>query len=306
MKIAIITLNWQKPQLTIDTVDSILKIQHSSFDYKILLVDNGSADNSVDLFKEKYSEKSEVVILETHRNLGYVGGNNFGIKYALKNEFDYVLLINNDVFVDPKFLEILFKAAQKNKEYKILGPKIYFAPGFEFHKDRYKKNEIGKVIWSAGGQIDWNNIYGSNIGVDEVDCGQFDKVNTSVDFISGCCMLIESEILNKIGLLDDKFFMYFEDADLCQKAINSGYKLAYIPKSVIWHINAGSSKSGGDLHDYFITRNRLIFGLRYAKFRAKFALFRESIKELIYSKSKWKKQGIVDFYLNKTGKGSWQ
>ncbi len=306
MKIAIIVLNWQKPQLTIDAVDSILKIRHPSFDYQILLIDNGSADDSLKQFTDCYEKNKHVVILETQKNLGYVGGNNFGIRFALKKEFDYVLLINNDVLVDPNFLENLFSSAQKNPSYKILGPKIYFAPGFEYHYDRYKKSERGKVIWAAGGQMDWDNILGSNIGVDEVDKGQFDQINTSIDFISGCCMLIESKIFNEIGLLDEKLFMYLEDVDFCQKAKLKGYELAYIPKSVIWHINAGSSKSGGELHNYFITRNRLIFAFRYANLRAKFALFRESIKMLLSSESKWKKQAIIDFYINKTAKGSWQ
>jgi GT2 family glycosyltransferase len=213
-------------------------------------------------------------------------------------------LINNDVIVDSDFLKNLVKNTQK---YQLLAPKIYFAPGYEYHADRYKSKEKGHVIWFAGGQMDWNNIYGSHIGVDEVDHGQRDTVNDQVDFLTGCCLLVNRQVFEKIGFLDDDFFMYLEDADFCQRAKRNNFKLAYIPTSKIWHINAGSSKSGGDLQNYFITRNRLLFGFRYARFKTKLALIKESFFQLTNSKiSKWQKTGIIDFYTRKLGKGSWQ
>jgi GT2 family glycosyltransferase len=305
VKVAIVVLNWKQPKLTLETIDSLLKIKAKSFDYQIFLIDNGSPDDSVKIFNQKFSKNKKIDVIETGANSGYVGGNNFGIKLALKQNFDYVLLINNDVIVDSLFLENLI-IASLNK-YSIVGPKIYFAPGYEYHQDWYSKKEIGNVIWSAGGQMDWNNIYGSNIGVDQVDHGQFNQINDQIDFLTGCCLLIKSEVFKKIGFLDEKFFMYLEDVDFCQKAKNEHIPMAYVPDSKIWHVNSGSSKSGGELHDYFITRNRLLFGSRYASLRTKFALFRESIRLLVSSKSsKWKKQGIIDFYIKKLGKGSWQ
>ena len=304
-QIAIVVLNWNKPDLTIDTIDSVLKINQKGFDYQIFLVDNGSSDNSIEKFKQKYNQNQKVKILATGSNLGYVGGNNFGIRQSLKQSFNYTLLLNNDVLVDPDFLINLFQNTKG--KYQLTAPKIYFAHGHEYHHDRYTKSQIGKVIWFAGGQMDWDNIYGSNIGVDEVDIGQFDQINESIDFLTGCCLLIDNQVFQKIGLLDDKFFMYLEDADFCQKAKNNGFKMAYIPQSKIWHINAGSSKSGGDLHYYYFTRNRLIFGFRYAKLRTKLALFKESIIQLISTDSpKWQKVGVIDFYIKKFGKGSWQ
>lgn len=305
VNIAIIILNWNRPDLTIDTVESVLKINQKSFKYKILLVDNGSSDNSLEIFTQKYQKNNHIKVLTTNRNLGFVGGNNFGIRYSQKNNFDYVLLLNNDVLVDPDFLEILLKKSLN--KFDISAPKIYFAPGFEFHQDRYSKKEIGKVIWFAGGQIDWNNIYGSHIGVDQVDQGQFDQISEDCDFLTGCCMLIKIEVFQKIGLLDDKFFMYLEDADFCQRAKRNNFKLAFIPFSKIWHINAGSSKSGGDLQQYFLTRNRLLFGLRYATLKTKLALLKQSFFQILSKDTpKWQRQGILDFYLRKFAKGSWQ
>ena len=155
--------------------------------------------------------------------------------------------------------------------------------------------------------MDWANIYGSHIGVDQVDNGQYDEINDRVDFLTGCCLLVKRQVFDQIGLLDEKFFMYLEDADFCQRAQKAGFKIAYIPQSKIWHLNAGSSKSGGELHDYFISRNRLLFGFRYAKLKTKFALVKESlIKYFSPTVPKWQKIGIRDFYLNKFNKGSWQ
>lgn len=304
-KIGIIVLNWNKPDLTIKTIDSLLKIKHSSFSYEIFLVDNGSSDDSLHQLSQNFSSNNLITLLTTNTNLGFVGGNNFAIKQILKENFNYILLINNDVLVDPEFLENLVNASKKN--FSLVSPKIYFAPGYEYHLDRYSKKELGQVLWFAGGKMDWANIYGSHIGVDEVDHKQYDSINDNVDFLTGCCLLIKRQVFDQIGLLDERFFMYLEDADFCQRAKKYGFKMAYIPQSKIWHLNAGSSKSGGELHDYFISRNRLLFGFRYAKPKTKLALIKESlIKSFSPTVSKWQKIGIRDFYLNKFGKGSWQ
>ncbi|MEI8067707.1 MAG: glycosyltransferase family 2 protein [Candidatus Shapirobacteria bacterium] len=304
-KIAIVVLNWKQAKLTIDTVDSLLKISHKKFQYQILIIDNASPDDSVDQFEKKYSNNKNVSIFKTNSNLGYAGGNNFGIKKAL-NKFNYILIANNDILVDPKFLDKLFEESQKNSN-AILTPKIYFAPGFEYWKDKYTAKERGKVIWAIGGKIDWNNVYGSNIGIDEVDHGQYDKNHPPMDFISGCCFLIPTKILKKIGLFDEKYFLYMEDADLTIRAKSAGYELKFVPESIIWHLNSGSSGPNSSLQDYFITRNRLIFAFRFVSLRTKFALIRESIRFLFdKNSSKWRKQAIIDFYINKTGKGSWK
>lgn len=301
-KIAIIVLNWKQPKLTLETITSILKIKHDSFNYEIILVDNGSPDDSLKIFNQEYKNNKSIKILNTKANLGYAGGNNFGIDYALENNFDFLMLLNNDVLVDPNFIEELLKEATN---YDIIGPKIYFAPGFEFHKDRYQKKDLGKVIWSMGGQMDWNNIYGSNIGIDEVDRGQFGKIISNVDFISGCCLMASRQVFEKIGKLDDTYFMYLEDVDFCHRAKMAGFKMACIPNSIIWHVNSGSTNGPGHLQNYFITRNRIYFAYKYAKTRTKFAIFRESLKTL-FSKSKWQRLAVIDVYRNKMKRGSWQ
>jgi GT2 family glycosyltransferase len=303
-RVAIIILNWKQPQLTIDTVSSFLKIKHPDFDYQIILIDNGSPDDSVKIFQKNFGTHPAVTLLRTTSNLGYVGGNNFGIKYGLDKKFDYFLIVNNDVLVDPDFLEILINEINKNPR-SLLAPKIYFAPGYEYHRHRYSKKDLGKVIWAIGGILDWQNIYGSNLGIDEVDIGQYDQNPPAPDFISGCCFLVNRQFFEDVGLFDEKYYLYLEDADLSRRALKLGYRLVVVPESKIWHVNSGSSSAGSLLHDYFLTRNRLLFTLRYAGLRTKFAVFRESLRHLLIGRN-WQKRGVIDFYLGRLNKGSWK
>ena len=303
-KIGIVILNWNQPKLTIDTITSLQKISKDNFSIHIYLVDNNSKDDSLELFQKEYTKDQKITITNSGENLGYSGGNNFGIKLAIKDKCNYVLVINNDLIFDKNFLNKLYSKIKEKNDLAIVGPKIYFAPGYEFHKDRYTKSEIGHIIWSIGGRIDWNNILGSNIGVDEFDRGQYDNKKIKSDFISGCCFIVSSKLFKDVGYFDEKYFMYFEDVDLCHRAVKNGYHLVIEPKSYIWHVNSGSSSSGSNLHDYYITRNRLLFGFRYAGIRTKFALFRESIK-FLFSSNLFKKRAVLDYYQNNLYKGNY-
>lgn len=302
--VAIVILNWNQPDLSIETISSFLKINANKFTYHIYLVDNASTDNSFKKFEKTYKDNHKITLLKTKSNLGYTGGNNLGIKKALLKKYDYILIANNDIVVSVDFLEKLLETGQKNPR-AILFPKIYFAPGYEYHQDRYQKNELGKVIWALGGKIDWDNVYASNIAIDEVDRGQYDQADFKIDFISGCCLLVPSDAFKKIGLFDSKYFLYLEDVDFSERAKRLGYKLHLVSDSVIWHLNSASSSPNSQLQNYFITRNRLLFGYRYAPFKTKFALFRESIK-FLFSNDYWRKVAVKDYYLGHFGKGSWQ
>jgi len=306
IRVNIVILNWNQAQLTVNTIDSIKKINHRHFDYQITLVDNGSTDGSQSRFEQIYRSDPRICFVFHRQNLGYVDGNNSGIKLGLNGDFDYTLILNNDVLVDPNFLDKLIEFSQNNPQYSIFGPKIYFAPGHEFHRSRYQASQLGKVIWSAGGQIDWKNLIGHNIGVDQVDRSQFDSVNDRVDFISGCCLLVKNSVFRQIGLFDSRYFMYLEDADFCQRALQGGFKIAFLPGSIIWHINAGSSSSGGNLHHYFLSRNRLLFGFRYSSLRTKFSLIKQSLGILLKPPSSWHRRGVIDYFLNNLNRGSWQ
>ena len=248
-------------------------------------------------------ELKEIVIDNSRINLGFTGGNNQGIRQALKWGADAVWLLNDDVKVDKYALSELVKSIY-DVQVGAAVPKIYFYPGFEFHKERYSKRELGKVIWYAGGEIDWDNVIGVHRGVDEVDHGQFDR-KKEVGFTTGCSMVITRRALEKVGLLDEKYFMYLEDLDYSERIKKAGFKIIYEPKAIVWHKNAQSSGVGSDLNDYFFTRNRLLFGMTYAPVRTKFALIRESGRLAVKGR-KWQKRGVVDFYLRNFEKGSWK
>ncbi|MFZ5366022.1 MAG: glycosyltransferase family 2 protein [Patescibacteria group bacterium] len=329
MKIFVVILNWNGKEFIFKCLDSVKKLEIGraspkampaarNLKLEIVVVDNASTDGSVEQIKSEKlkmkNDKAKLKIIENNQNLGFAEGNNVGIRYALKNGADYVLILNPDTIVDENLILQLIsasggsafggKVARADSRIGILGPKIYFAPGFEFHKERYKPEERGKVIWYAGGRIDWNNVLSCHRGVDEIDRGQYDKVEET-DFVSGCCMFVKKEVFEKIGLFDPKYFLYWEDSDFCQRAWMGGFRIVYVPGANVFHLDAGSSAVGGPLHDYYITRNRMLFGIKYASFRTKFALVRESIKLFFFGRP-WQKIGIRDFYLWRFGKGSWK
>ncbi len=298
-KISIVIINYNGQNDTIECLESIMKIKSKGFEFETIIVDN-FPENRIDIDESKY-KKIKLKVIFNPINSGFSGGNNVGIKYALKNKSDYILLLNNDTFVKDDFLQELFNFAQETPKAGLIVPKMYFAKGFEFHKDRYKKEELGKVFWYAGGDMDWANVIGHHRGVDEVDRGQYDQIEET-DFASGCCILIRSEVFEKVGLLPEEYFLYYEDSDFSETAKRFGFKICYVPSSVIWHKNAGSTGgSGSKLQDYYITRNRLLFGSRYAPFRAKIALKKEGIK-LIINGREWQKKGAQDYFLHKFGK----
>jgi len=304
-KISLIILNWNGWKMTLDCLASLMKIKIDNFILEIVIVDNGSSDESVETIKRYkiQNTKYDIHLIENRQNLGFAEGNNVAIRYALENGADYICLLNNDTRVDPRFLTELVKTAQSDEKIGLVGGKIYFEKGYEFHKERYKDEEKGKVIWYAGGLIDWNNVYTTHRGVDEVDGGQYDSLGET-DHINGCLVLAKKEVFGKIGFFDKKYYLYFEDADLSVRAKKAGFKLFYCPASKIWHLNSGSSASGSGLHDYFTTRNRMLFGMKYAPFRSKLALVKESLR-LIKTGRQWQKAGVKDFYLARFGKGSW-
>lgn len=248
--------------------------------------------------------ENEIIVIDNLKdNTGYSGGNNKGIRQALAGGAEAVLILNDDTKVDESFISEMAKTLN-DKEAGIIAPKIYFYPKFEFHKDRYKPKDLGKVIWYAGGLIDWNNCLGVHRGVDEVDRGQYEETK-GTEFATGCAVLIKREVFEKIGLYDERYFLYLEDLDLSVRAKNAGFKIVYQPKAIVWHKNAQSGGFGSGIHDYFFTRNRLLFGSKYASVKTKFALFRESIRIFLKGNS-WQRKGIADFYLRRFGKGSWK
>ena len=300
-KVLVSLVNFNGTKNTLLCLDGLDSLKIEGFELSVVVIDNASIEN----FQTKKQYKNfELKIIRSESNLGFSGGQNLGIKYGLEKKVDYFLVLNNDVIIEENLLSELLRTFIEEKNCGIVSPKIYFAKGYEFHKDRYEESEKGRVIWYAGGRIDWQNIIASHRGVDDVDNGQYQELEKT-DFASGCCAMIKKEVFERVGLFDEKYFLYYEDNDLSQRAKKTGFEIYYQPKATLWHLNAGSTGgSGSTLHDYYITRNRLLFGFKFASFKTKLALVRESLR-LITGGRQWQKKGALDFYLMRLGKGSY-
>ena len=241
----ICTLNWNQFEHTSECLDSLMCIDYPN--YRVIVVDNGSSDGSAAELKRKYPH---VDFIENGENLGFAAGNNVGIRYALKRGADYVFLINNDAVVDPLVLERLVTVAKSDKRTGIVGPAIYCYPE-------------SRVFWAAGMEkiVPKGKIFPHYVmrGKGEVDTGQY-RQNEDVDMINACALMIKREVVEKIGLLDEKFFAYNEDSDWNERAGAAGYRIVYVPGAMVWHKGSVSLGGEGSPSSWFYTvRNELFF-----------------------------------------------
>ncbi len=305
--LAIVILSYNTKSLLKNCLDSVIsatKRSKTKVSVRVWVVDNNSSDGTVKMLESFEKKYKNLNVIYNEENSGFAEGNNIGIKAAIADGAEKVMILNSDTLAKDDFWTPLVDFLESNHDVGIATPKIYFAPGYEFHKERYGSNDIGKVIWAAGAKLDWKNVFGNNIGLNEVDKGQFGKP-ARVEFASGCCLMAASEVWEKAGYFDKRYFMYYEDNDLCMRVKKLGKKIYYVPQGRVWHVNAGSSSVGGSIQDYFISRNRMLFGIRWASFRTKFALVRESLR-LVFFGRRWQKSGIKDYYLSNFGIGSWK
>lgn len=221
--IAIILLNWNNSDYTIECIKSLKKTTY--LNKKIIVVDNASSDDSVLKISSNYPD---VDIFVNSKNLGFTGGNNVGIKIAIKENYDFIMLLNNDTIVEKSFLEPLVDAFNANVG--AVQPLIL----------NYPDNE---TIWNNGGKID--NFFGRFITVDKnKSLKSIDKFhNKKTQWISGCCFMIKSSLVSKIGLLDEEFFVYFEDVDWSIKISDLKLELIVVQKSRIFHHEGASWNS---------------------------------------------------------------
>ena len=235
LKVSIILLNWNNPYDTVECIESIKQISYPN--YQIIVVDNNSTDDSI----KELENIGNIQLIRNDSNLGFAGGNNVGIEYALKRSSDLILLLNNDTVVDRDFLSVLVGRAVGKKNVGIIGSKIY------------NYSEPAK-IWSAGGGITKLTKRTFQYGENKSDEKKFNR-EMEVDFLSGCCMLIKREVFERIGLLDAEYFMYYEDVDFCLRA-KKFCKVIYTPGAIIWHkVSATSNKS---YRDYYRMRNYMM------------------------------------------------
>lgn len=217
------------------------------------------------------------------RNGGYAFGINQGIKRALQEGYETFCAMNCDVTMKETFVENIKKSIVAHPS-ALIGGKIYYHPGYEYHKDRYMESERGKVFWYAGGVTDWANVYTTHTAVDEVDNGQRDRFEETT-FITGCLICYDKSVIDRIGHWDEEYFLYYEDADYCARATQSGLKLYYDPSLVIWHKSGQSTEGAASaFQQQYLENNRFKFGMRYAPLRTKAHLLKNRLCAFLLKK----------------------
>ncbi len=265
-KLAIITVNYKNYSDTEDFIASFSK--QTNKNYHIYVVD-------VTPHPEPFSEYTNVTRVHAE-NRGYAFGLNTGYTLALQDGFTNFVFINNDVLVAQDFVERAHITIGAHPS-SLIGGKIYYAKGYEYHKNRYAKNEEGHVLWYAGGIMDWANAFTIHRGVDEVDRGQYDNFEETA-FVTGCLMCFDTALVEKVGMMDDRYFLYYEDADWCARIAKAGLHMYYDPSLVIYHKNSQSTDGAGSkLHIEYQNKNRMTFGLKYAPLRTKLHLLKNSL-----------------------------
>ena len=235
----IILVNYNSLNLTRECIISLENITYKN--YKILIVDNSPSKKFDEEMKSNFSS---VIILRSITNAGFTGGNNIGINYALENEAEYIVLLNNDTTVEKNFLEPLIETFDDDSVGLVTGKIMYTS-------DRNK-------IWYGGGRINWFRGSAITLGNGKIDNGEYDN-KSEVSFASGCLFCLKRSTIEKVGLLNEDYFAYLEDADFCFRLNKMGFIIIYEPRSKIFHhINATTKKSNFPSL-YYQFRNRLYF-----------------------------------------------
>jgi GT2 family glycosyltransferase len=246
-KVAIIVLNLDG---LADTSECLQSLRATAYpNYQTIVMDNGSPGPDAKVLQKRFG--NSIRLIASEENLGFAGGCNLAIREALAGEGDYVLLLNNDVTVEGRFLDEMVQAAEELRDAAALCPKIYF-------------HDRPTVICSTGGRVNpWTGT-ARQVGRGERDRGQYDQVAVR-DYADGACMLIRRPALERVGLLDEEYFAYWEETDWCARAAEAGYKCYYVPAARVWHKSARSQAPDSDYY-YLFRRNALLF-LRKRKSR---------------------------------------
>ena len=233
-KVSIVFLTFNAKKYNLALIESLKKIKYKN--YNIIVVDNGSTDGTQKEIKRKY--KKTLTFIENGKNLGFAEGTNVGIRQALKKGSKYVLMMNNDMVVDEKFLNYLVDAMERHPEVAVSTPLIYYMK---------PKN----MIWGAGCKYTIKSF--KPLNQKELDCGQVDK-EKYVDACD-CVLMVRADVLKENGLLDGKFFLVHELTEWCLRVTKKGYRCLFVPKSKIWHKVSVSMEEVSNKEEIFIYYN---------------------------------------------------
>ncbi len=238
-KVAIVLLNWNQEDLTLACLRSLRQVDYA--DLQVILVDNGSRPGSLAAIEAGFPD---VTLIKHERNLGFTGGNNAGIRRALAEGADYIMLLNNDTEVAPDMLRLLVEFAEADPHIGVVGPLIYY------YDDPAR-------IWSAGGAV--NPLTAASAGLAEGEVDEGGRLPCQVDYVSGCALLIKRAVVEQIGLLDERFFIYYEETDWCARTREAGYQVWLVPQARVWHKISLQARGASPRYLYLMTRNRLLY-----------------------------------------------
>lgn len=280
-KVAIILVNYNGEEYIKDCIDSIKAIDYD--DYKIIVVDNNSTDDSLNYLRKL---TDEIILIESKENGGFSFGNNLGIQYALKDGFEYFLLLNNDTLVKKDFLTRMLESFKRYPNVGAVGAKIMYYPD---------KNRI----WFGGGNVNWKRFKVVHNHIKELDIGQCNK-EVEINFMTGCSLLINKSVIEKVGLLDEEYFMYCEDLDFCFRILENNFKIIFNPEAIIYHkVSMSSGGEDSPFSLYWKTKNTIKVMNRYkyktSKFNyliGKFTFYLENIVKAI----KFRIKGNIENY----------
>jgi len=251
-KVSIIILNWNGLKDTTECLESLKKITYPN--YEVIVVDNGSEGNDADILEKKY--KDYIKLIRNKENLGFAGGNNIALRYALKREFPLMLLLNNDTVVEPLFLTLLVKTLELHRNWIAVGPKILY-------------KEDPKRIWYAGAALRVWRANCVHIGINQMDGNRWKGMHPT-EFVSGCCFLARRQLFEAVGLLDEDFFFGDEDWACSCVLRAKGLKLGVNLNAKIFHKLGGSLERGNPIYAYYYNKNRLLILRKYGSLTEKF------------------------------------
>lgn len=242
-----VVVNWNGRDFVGPCLRTLLASSYGNL--RVVVVDNASSDGSADMVKNVFPA---VRVVRNRENRGYAAAANDGIKLAMSEGAEYVLVLNNDIEIDEGAVGAMVRAAMERPRAAFVGPLIYYA-------DR------PEVIWSAGGRVSYWTGDIRHIGIREEDRGQYGEV-TEVDYLTGCALLASARAVSEVGFMDESYFMYNEDTDWCARARERGYSVLLAPRAKLWH--KVSMSSGGGLTPFKIY-NRIRSTLRFFRLHAR-------------------------------------
>ena len=233
-----VILNTNRRQDTLACLGSIADSTYPN--QKTIVLDNSSTDGSVESIRSAFPQ---VRIVELVQNLGYAGNNNLGIKEALSMGADWIYVLNEDTILAPDCTEKLVSAADADSRTGIAGPMVYH-------------HEEPGVIQSAGVMLNgkWRSYH---LGQNEEDHGQF-PAPRPVDCVSGCAMLVRRKLIEQVGMLDERFYYYWEETEWCIRAKKNGWNILQVPEAKLWHKGVQLDYQPKPSVTYYDTRNWLL------------------------------------------------